>query len=215
MPAWKCKNRVVHALFFLWLLLANICSPNCTSEVTAPPEGRTAAPEALAGTAGWGFSTFKVSIPNPRGPERAFRPWQLLWWEMQEPHICKPSAEGTLSYSLLTLKIKVPFAANNYLQWSKILFKCPFLLFPYPMHRFKALTSFDFVGYFFKCTYLGSVSRLSLTPLAWYTSHAYISLQRSGERTLVSNHCSLLLAIQPYHGSTGAGKQCPSVAEWF
>lgn len=86
-------------LFFLWSLLENYCSharcPSCTSEVTTPPEGRTAALEALAGTSEWGFSTFKVSIPDLRGPERACRPWQLLWRERQVPYVCKPSAEGT------------------------------------------------------------------------------------------------------------------------
>lgn len=70
------------------------------------PKGWTAALEALAGAARWGFSTFKLSIPNLWGPEHACRPWQLLWREMQEPYDCKPSAERTLGYQfLLTLKI--------------------------------------------------------------------------------------------------------------
>jgi len=79
-------------LFVLWSLLANNYSharcPSCTASNTTSPQERTAELEALARTERWGFSSFKVANPNLWGPEHAWRPWQLLWRELQVHCVC-------------------------------------------------------------------------------------------------------------------------------
>lgn len=113
-PTWKCKERVVHALFLWWLLENNYSHakrPACTTKVTTPPQGRMAELEVLARRVRWDFSTFKVVNSNLRGPERAWRPRQLLWRELQMCRGCNPGAEKTLRYQiLLTLKMSPTYS---------------------------------------------------------------------------------------------------------
>lgn len=181
------------SFFFLWSLLANNYShatcPACTANVVASPRGRTAELEAVARTARWGFSIFKVVNSNLRGLERAWRPWQLLRRELQVHYVCNPLLRGLRVTKFFLGWKGFPLTANNSFQWSEMIIEI----------HFSSLYIFNALFWSIGITCLGRsflmyIFRLDCqvildTPIT--VDQPCLPLpQKRGRKTVVSKHCS-------------------------